>query len=174
MTRPHRPGTDRPDGERLVQSYFPSRAQDVTRQDTLTDYKNVMTKNVLSLPHLLRGEQLPSSLPRESEAILSRGHRRRGPAAPSPCPDCPPARQASPGYGGASWTLRSGLSGLPRPQPYRHGVPGWACYRPSGARTFPARPLPGRPLTRTPICALLPDFLPGDFRLKRNCAPSLL
>lgn len=111
---------------------------------TLTDYKNVMTKDVLSLPHLLRGEQLLSSLPRESEAILSRGPRQRWPGAPSPCPDCPPARQASSGYGGASWKLRSGLSGLPRPQPYRHGTPGWACHRPSGAHTFPAPPLRSR------------------------------
>lgn len=135
-------------GDRLVWPKAPSRAHDAARRAP-TDYKNVMTKSVLSLPHLLRGEEL-TSVPWESEAILSWGRRRLGPSVPTPCARYPPARRASLGFGGASWKLPSGRSGLP--QPCLHGAPGRASQHPSGARAPPAN------LCHRPICVSLPGF----------------
>lgn len=127
-----------------------------------------MTKDVPSLPHLLRGEELSSCVPWESEPILFWGPRPLGPSASSFCPDSPPARRASFGFCGASWKLRSDFQAHPDRSPsamaLRAGLP---LLR---GPLIPGPRVPGPLLVMDPLVSLPPDFLAGDFRLERDAA----
>ena len=95
-----------------------SRAHDAIRW-ALTGYKNVMTKDALSLPHLLRGEVVSELCGFwESEAIRSGKSQGRESGAPNLYVGCSPARRAPYGSGGPGirvlyWACR--LSPAPQP-----------------------------------------------------------
>lgn len=116
-----------------------------------------MTKDVLSLPRLLRGEELTGCVPWESRTILSWGRGGTGPKPRVPVPTVPQ-------HNGRPLDLVAGAgSCLPGFQACL-SLPPWRT-RPGFLTCFASPRTPGLPLGTDPLVRV---SLPGRFRVERK------